>query len=204
MAYYKPMENTENISANLSLSAQEYYDAIVSRDADLDGKFFVAVKTTRIYCRPICPAPKPKFENCEFTTSAAWAEVNGFRPCKRCRPETLPGSPAWSGTLSTVSRALKLIEGGALNKGSVDDLAGRLGIGERHLRRLFKKHLGVSPKKLAGDKRLYLAKTLLADDDMSIAEVALAAGFSSIRRFNDAFKECFNESPTDYKNKIKD
>jgi AraC family transcriptional regulator, regulatory protein of adaptative response / DNA-3-methyladenine glycosylase II len=185
----------------MNLDLDICYDAIVNRDATFDGKIFVTVKTTQIYCRPVCPAPKPKKENCQFVASATLAEMLGYRPCKRCRPESLPGSPAWSGTLASVSRALKLIEDGALDKGSVGDMANKLGIGERHLRRLFKKHLGTSPTRAAGQNRLYLVKSLLSDQRLSIQDAALGAGFKSVRRFNTAFRQAFGITPGQYRTK---
>jgi AraC family transcriptional regulator of adaptative response / DNA-3-methyladenine glycosylase II len=119
------------------------WQAIYSRDRRFDGRFFAGVRTTRIYCRPICPVPLRKPENVQWFASAASAEAAGFRPCKRCRPHTSPGTPAWSGTSSVVSRALKLIFSGGLDSEDVEGLAGHVGLGARHLRRLFGQHLGV-------------------------------------------------------------
>ena len=121
------------------------YRAVKARDARHDGRFFTCVRTTGIYCRPICPARPPKLENCLFVPTAAAAQEAGFRPCLRCRPESSPDLDAWRGTSATVSRALKLIEGGALDEGDVASLAERLEIGERHLRRLFQQHIGAAP-----------------------------------------------------------
>ena len=172
------------------------YDALKSRDARFDGRFYVGVKTTGIYCRPVCPARTPKRENITFYPCAAAAEEAGFRPCLRCRPETSPGTPAWLGSPATVSRALRLIEGGALDNGSVEELAGKLGVGGRHLRRLFLKHLGATPVAVAQTRRLHSAKRLLHDTDLAITAVAFQAGFGSLRRFNAAFQEAYRLSPT--------
>jgi AraC family transcriptional regulator of adaptative response / DNA-3-methyladenine glycosylase II len=132
------------------LSSRDYrYDAFRRRDVRFDGRFFVGVRTTGIYCRPICPAPSPKPENVRFFSCAAAAEEAGFRPCLRCRPDAAPGSPAWDGTSAVVSRALRLIAEGALIDGQVDGLADRLGLTARHLRRLFDRHLGASPLSVA-------------------------------------------------------
>ncbi|MFN7674179.1 MAG: bifunctional transcriptional activator/DNA repair enzyme AdaA, partial [bacterium] len=141
-----------------------------------------------IYCRPVCPARLPKRENVVFYASAAVAQEAGFRPCLRCRPETSPDTPAWRGTSSSVGRALRLIEEGALDRGNVEQMASRLGLGDRQLRRLFLKHVGASPVSVALTRRLLLAKQLLHETDLNITQVALASGFGSIRRFNEAFQ----------------
>ena len=172
------------------------YKALVSRDARFDGRFFVGVTSTGVYCRSICPASKPKQKNCEFFRTAAEAEVHGFRPCKRCRPEAAPSSPAWSGTSATVRRALRLIAGGALDEGSVETLSDTLGVTARHLRRLFEKHLGAAPLVMASTKRLHLARQLLEQTQMSVLEVAISAGFGSLRRFNAAFKTAYGIPPS--------
>jgi AraC family transcriptional regulator, regulatory protein of adaptative response / DNA-3-methyladenine glycosylase II len=171
------------------------YRALLTRDARFDGHFFTAVRTTGIYCRPICPARPPKLEHIVFMPSAAAAEEAGFRPCLRCRPETSPDLAAWHGTSSTVSRAMALIAGGALNDDSVDGLAGRLGVGERQLRRLFRKHLGASPRAVARTRRVLFAKQLITETTLPMAEVALAAGFGSVRRFNDVFRTLYGRPP---------
>src|SRR5581483_12468036 len=132
--------------------------AFVSRDPRFDGRIFCGVKTTGVYCRPVCPARTPRAENVVFFASAAAAQEAGFRPCLRCRPEASPDLGAWRGTSSTVGRALALIEGGALDGGDVDGLAGRLGVGERQLRRLFRQHLGAAPITVAQTRRVLLAK----------------------------------------------
>ncbi len=167
------------------------WKAVVSRDARFDGSFFTGVTTTGIYCRPICPARTPKRDHVRFFACAAAAEQAGFRPCRRCRPETAPGSPAWVGTASTVARALRLIDEGALDERGVDALAARLGVGDRHLRRLFDEHVGASPLAVAGTRRVHFARLLLDASTMSITEIVHASGFASVRRFQTAFRDTF-------------
>ena len=171
------------------------YRALSTRDARFDGRLFVGVKTTGIYCRPICPARTPKRENVRFFPSAAGAQEAGFRPCLRCRPETSPDLAAWRGTSNTVSRALSLIEAGALDEGDVEALADRLGVGERQLRRLFRQHLGASPIAVAQTRRVLLAKQLIHQTRLPMAEVAMAAGFGSVRRFNETFQQLYDRPP---------
>src|SRR5438046_1365144 len=161
------------------------YRAASSRDARFDGRFFTAVKTTGIYCRPICPARTPRSENVTFYPSAAAAQEAGFRPCLRCRPETAPDLGAWRGTSNTVSRALALIELGALDEARVDGLATRLGVGERQLRRLFHQHLGASPIAVAQTRRVLLAKQLIHESSLPLRDIASTATFGSLRRFNE-------------------
>ena len=172
------------------------YRAVVTRDVRFDGRFFGCVKTTGIYCRPVCPARTPKRGNMTFVATAAAAEEAGFRACLRCRPETAPDLGAWRGTSNTVSRALALIEAGALDEADVDALAGRLGVGERQLRRLFRQHLGVAPVSVAQTRRVLLAKALLHETDLTMAEVAHAAGFGSVRRFNETFQTLYDRPPS--------
>jgi AraC family transcriptional regulator of adaptative response / DNA-3-methyladenine glycosylase II len=171
------------------------YRAISTRDARFDGRLFVGVKTTGIYCRPICPARTPRFENVSFYPSAAAAQEVGFRPCLRCRPETSPDLAFWRGTSNTVSRALALIEAGGLDEADVEGLANRLGVGARQLRRLFRQHVGASPIAVAQTRRVLLAKQLIHETSLPMAEVALAAGFNSVRRFNEAFLQLFGRAP---------
>jgi AraC family transcriptional regulator of adaptative response / DNA-3-methyladenine glycosylase II len=180
----------------MHLDREACYRALLTRDARFDGQFFIAVRTTGIYCRPICPARAPKLEHIEFMPSAAAAQAAGYRSCLRCRPETSPQLAAWHGTYSTVSRAMALIAAGALNGEAVDRLAGRLGIGERQLRRLFRKHLGASPNAVAQTGRVLFAKQLISDTTLSMTEVALAAGFGSVRRFNDTFQKLYGRPPS--------
>src|SRR5215471_9933902 len=165
--------------------------ARLARDPAFDGIFFTGVRTTRIYCRPVCPVRPARSENVVFFPSAAAAERAGFRPCLRCRPETAPGSPAWSGTRSTVGRAMRLIEAGFLDRASVADLAERLGIGPRHLLRLFLRHAGATPSEVAATRRIQAAKRLIDGTRRPLAEIAFAAGFGSVRRFNDAFRTTY-------------
>jgi AraC family transcriptional regulator of adaptative response / DNA-3-methyladenine glycosylase II len=171
--------------------------ARVRRDAAFDGLFFTGVRTTRIYCRPVCPVKPALSRNVRFFPSAAAAERAGFRPCLRCRPETAPFSPAWNGSRTTVARALRLIAEGALDGASVDALAARLGVGARHLCRLFRRHLGATPSEIARTVRVQRAKRLLDETDLPLTEVALCAGFGSLRRFNAVFAETYRRSPSD-------
>ncbi len=173
------------------------YRAVLARDARYDGRFFTCVKTTGIYCRPICPARPPKLENCRFVRTAAAAQEAGFRPCLRCRPESSPDLDAWRGTSATVSRALKLIEGGALDEGDIAALAARLEIGERQLRRLFRRHLGAAPITVAQTRRVLLAKQLIHQTDLGMTDVALASGFGSLRRFNETFRHLYQRPPSE-------
>ncbi len=179
-----------------TLDQEACYRAVLTRDARFDGRFFGCVKTTEIYCRPVCPARTPKRENMVFVLSAAAAEEAGFRACLRCRPETAPDMGAWRGTSNTVSRALAMIEAGALDGADVDALAGRLGVGERQLRRLFRQHLGAAPVSVAQTRRVLLAKALIQETDLSMAQVALAAGFGSVRRFNETFQALYGRAPS--------
>jgi AraC family transcriptional regulator of adaptative response / DNA-3-methyladenine glycosylase II len=169
--------------------------ARLARDPRFDGKFFIGVRTTGIYCRPICPAPSPKEQNVSYYPSAAAAAEAGLRPCLRCRPECSPGTPAWLGSPVTVSRALRLISEGAMEDAGVDALAERLGIGSRHLRRLFLEHLGATPVAVAQTRRLLAAKKLIDETALPLTEIAIASGFGSIRRFNAAFRATWDRSP---------
>src|SRR5712672_779303 len=180
------------------LDRRTYYRAFETHDARFDGRVFVGVTSTGIYCRPICPARTPKFENCNFFGSAAAAQDAGFRPCLRCRPETAPDLASWRGTSNTVSRALALIAEGALDgpENSVEKLAARLGLGERQLRRLFLQHLGASPVSVAQTRRVLFAKQLIHETRMPMTEIAIAAGFSSVRRFNETFLGLFHRPPS--------
>ncbi len=181
-----------------TLDPEVCYRALSTRDPRFDGRIFVGVTSTGIYCRPVCPARTPKFENCTFHATAPAAQEAGFRPCLRCRPETAPQLGAWRGTSNTVSRGLALIAEGALDgdDASVDALAERLGVGERQLRRLFKEHLGASPIAVAQTRRVLFAKQLIHDTRMPMAEIALASGFGSVRRFNETFQALFRRPPS--------
>ena len=173
-----------------------YFDALQTRDHRFDGKFFVGVRTTGIYCRPICPA-KPRRENVVFFSSPQAAEREGYRPCMRCRPEAAPLSPAWIGTSAVVQRAVKVLHTQETLEFDENTFAEQFGVTARHLRRLFVAEIGKTPKQLAQDHRLNLARTLLTETRLPVMEVAFAAGFSSIRRFNDAFKQRFKQAPSE-------
>ena len=185
----------------MRLDHQQCYDALRSRDARFDGRFFVGVRTTGIYCRPICPSRTPLSRNVDFYAHPAAAEDAGLRPCRRCRPETAPGSSDWAGAAAIVERALRLIDEGALDSaeggGSVDDLAARLLVGGRHLRRLFAEHVGAPPDAVARSRRAHLAKRLLVETDLRVADVAFAAGFGSVRQCNDVVRTTFHATPTE-------
>jgi AraC family transcriptional regulator, regulatory protein of adaptative response / DNA-3-methyladenine glycosylase II len=170
--------------------------ARLSRDARFDGKFFIGVLGSRVYCRCICPAPTAKEKNVRYFASAAAAAEAGFRPCLRCRPESSPGTPAWSGTSNTVSRALRLIAEGGLEEGGMETLAARLGVGSRHLRRLFLKHLGATPSAVAHTRRLHFAKKLIDETRLPMSQIALASGFGCVRRFNAAIRKTYRRTPT--------
>jgi AraC family transcriptional regulator of adaptative response / DNA-3-methyladenine glycosylase II len=173
-----------------------------NRDPAYDGKFFTAVKTTGIYCRPVCTARPSLTKNVSYHPSAAACEDAGYRPCLRCRPESAPFSPAWNGTKTTVARALKLIDQGVLDHMEIEAFAAKLGIGARHLNRLFTQHLGSSPSRVAKTRRVQKAKKLLTETDMSMTDIAYASGFSSLRRFNTVFKESYKMPPTAIRRKI--
>jgi AraC family transcriptional regulator of adaptative response/methylated-DNA-[protein]-cysteine methyltransferase len=173
--------------------------ARLARDSDFDGLFFTGVRTTRVYCRPVCPVRPERSANVVFFGSAAAAERAGFRPCLRCRPETARGSPAWSGTATTVARGMRLIEQGFLNEASVAELADRLGVGPRHLLRLFVRHTGATPTEVAATRRVQKAKRLIDETEMPMSEIAFAAGFRSLRRFNDAFRATYGRPPSSFR-----
>lgn len=175
--------------------ASEFEQARLARDPRYDGRFFVGVLTTGIYCRPICPANLPKAENIRFFDSALNAQQAGLRPCLRCRPESAPGSSAWRGTEAVVGRAQRLIEQGDWHQQGASQLATRLGVTDRHLRRLFVQHLGVTPVQYANHHRLMLARRLLVQTTLPVADVAVLAGFGSQRRFHEAFQQAFNSTP---------
>ena len=178
------------------LDFRECERARINRDSRYDGHFFTGVRTTGIYCRPVCPVRPAQARNVSFYPSAAAAQAAGFRPCLRCRPEAAPFSPAWKGSRTTVERALRLINGGALDGSGVEILADRLGIGTRHLSRLFQKHFGASPIQVAKTARVQRAKRLLDETDLSMAQIAMRAGFGSLRRFNAVFAEVYGRPPT--------
>lgn len=170
--------------------------ARVRRDRRFDGLFFSGVRTTGIYCRPVCPVRPAHGRNVTFFGSAAAAEAAGFRPCLRCRPEAAPFSPAWQGSRATVHRAVRLIHAGALDRAGVEHLADRLGVGTRHLDRLFSRHVGASPLQVARTCRVQRAKRLLDQTDLPMQEIAFRAGFTSLRRFNTVFAEVYGRPPS--------
>jgi AraC family transcriptional regulator of adaptative response / DNA-3-methyladenine glycosylase II len=170
--------------------------ARLSRDPRFDGKFFIGVIGSGVYCRSICPAPTAKEKNIRYFPSASAAAEAGFRPCLRCRPESSPGTPAWLGTSVTVSRALRLIGESGLEDGGVEVLAKRLGVGARHLRRLFLRHLGATPIAVAQTRRLHFAKKLIDETSLPMNQIALASGFGSVRRFNDGIRRVYHRTPT--------
>ena len=180
----------------MNLDWQVCSRARLSRDARFDGKFFIAVLSTRIYCRPICPARTCNESNVRYYPSAAAAAEAGFRPCFRCRPESSPGTPAWLGTSNTVSRALRLIGESGLEDGGVEVLAERLGVGSRHLRRLFLRHLGATPMAVAQTRRLHFAKKLIDETRLPMGQIAIASGFGCVRRFNAGIRKVYHRTPT--------
>ena len=182
-------------SPSLSLDRRALDRARATRDPRFDGLFFIAVTSTGIYCRPVCPAPAPKSQNIRYYMSAAAAAAAGFRPCLRCRPEAAPGSPLHRARSELVAAALRMIEQGALDETSLPELARRIGVGERHLRRLFAEELGASPLDVAATRRLLFAKKLLTETALPITAIAPAAGYASLRRFNAAFLATYGKPP---------
>lgn len=181
------------------LDISECEQAWLARDPEFDGRFFIGVRTTGVYCRCVCPVRLPYRRNVEFLPSAAAAELAGYRPCLRCRPESAPFCPAWRGSAAIVERAARLIrDEGALDKSNttIDALAERVGIGGRHLSRLFQKHLGASPMQMAKTARIQRAKQLLTETDLPITDIAMQSGFGSLRRFNAVFQEVYKRPPT--------
>jgi AraC family transcriptional regulator of adaptative response / DNA-3-methyladenine glycosylase II len=173
------------------------YRAVESRDARFDGWFITAVKTTGIYCRPSCPTPvRPKRENVQFYPTAAAAQLAGFRACKRCRPDASPGSPEWNVRGDLVGRAMRLIAEGTVDRDGVEGLARRLAVGPRHLHRLLLGELGAGPLAIARAQRAQTARTLIETTDLPFTDVAFAAGFDSVRQFNDTVRDVFALSPT--------
>ena len=171
--------------------------ARLTRDARFDGRFFIGVRSTRIYCRPICPVRAAKEQNVTYFLTAAAAAEAGYRPCMRCRPESSPGTPAWSGTSATVGRALRLISEGGVEDDGIEKLAARLGIGSRQLRRLFLQHLGATPSAVIKTRRLHFAKKLIDETVLPFRQIADASGFGSVRRFNSAFRKTYGRTPTE-------
>ena len=196
----RPLGCVEHATEVGLLDEAECERARVARDPAYDGRFFTGCRTTGIYCRPVCPVRPAHPRNVRFFPSAAAAEAAGFRPCLRCRPETAPFCPAWLGSRATVERAARLIadEGALDGEGAtVEMLAARVGVGPRHLARLFAKHLGATPSQVAKTARIQRAKRLLDQTDRPMTEIALLAGFRSLRRFNAVFTEVYDRSPTE-------
>ncbi|MFV0476326.1 MAG: AlkA N-terminal domain-containing protein [Parahaliea sp.] len=185
------------ITRNASLPDQEICRrARLSRDPRFDGEFFLGVRSTGIYCRPICPARAAAEKNVIYFRYASQAAEAGFRPCLRCRPEAAPGSPAWAGSETSLQRAIMLINAGALNDGSIETLADRLGLGARYLRKLFQRELGISPIAMAQHQRLLFARQLLAESSLGMTDIAFAAGYGSVRRFNSAIAAAYGKPPS--------
>jgi len=179
----------------MTLDPQTCYRALKARDARFDGRFFVAVSSTRIYCRPVCTVKPPKRENCRFYPSAAASEAAGYRPCLRCRPELAPGNSSVDASSRLAQAAASLMEDRALDEAGLDSIAAQLGISDRHLRRAFGTEFGVSPVQFGQTQRLLLAKRLLTDTALPLTEVAFASGFGSVRRFNALFKQRYRLQP---------
>lgn len=173
--------------------------ARLRRDAHYDGVFFIGVKTTKIYCRPVCRVKQPQTRNIQFYATAAAAEAAGFRPCLRCRPEAAPFCPAWNGTRTTVARALRLIDEGELDHSDIESFAMRLGVTPRHLNRLFRQHLDTTPTQVAKTRRVQRAKMLLENNELSISVIARMAGFSHARRMNAAFNALYGRPPSAFR-----
>ena len=194
-------ENGERVSIRhgyndtMTLDSETCYRALRARDTRFDGRFFVAVSSTRIYCRPVCTVKPPRLENCLFYPSAAAAEVAGYRPCLRCRPELAPGNASVDATIRVAQAAASLIEDRTLNSEGLMAVASCLGITDRHLRRAFGAEFGVSPVEFAQTQRLLLAKRLLTDTSLPVTDVAFASGFGSLRRFNALFKQRYRLQP---------
>ncbi len=179
-----------------SLDPERCYRAVAGRDARFDGWFFTAVHTTGIYCRPSCPARTPLARNVSFFTTAAAAQGAGFRACRRCRPDAAPGSPEWDVRADVVARAMRLIADGEVERAGVPGLAARLGYSERQLHRQLVGELGVGALALARAQRAQTARLLIETTDLPMADIAFAAGFASIRQFNDTVREVFATTPT--------
>jgi AraC family transcriptional regulator of adaptative response / DNA-3-methyladenine glycosylase II len=180
----------------MTLDFDTCYRAVVARDPRFDGRFFTGVTSTGIYCRPVCPARTPARRNMRFFPHAGAAEAAGFRACRRCRPESSPGSPDWNARADLAARAVRLIADGYADEHGISGLAQRLTVTERHLRRLLLAELGTTPIALARTTRLQTARRLLAETDMPVTEVAFASGFASVRQFNASFREAYGRPPT--------
>jgi AraC family transcriptional regulator of adaptative response / DNA-3-methyladenine glycosylase II len=188
----------------VTLDVDSCYRAFRARDARFDGRFFVGVSSTGIYCRPICPVVPPKRAHVRFYPTACEAERAGLRPCKRCRPESAPGTPAWQGSAITVGRALRMIEAGELDGLGLDDFAERLGVGPRQLRRLFVAHLGVPPLELARARRTHAARRLIDESALPMSRIAGQVGFKSLRQFNAAIRDAYGRSPSELRSRAEE
>src|SRR6476620_690243 len=185
------------MTSAMHLDAESCYRAVKSRDRRFDGVFFIAVRTTGIYCRPSCPARTPAYENVTFHPTAAAAQSAGYRACKRCLPDATPGSPDWDVAADVAGRAMRLIADGVVDRDGVEGLAARVGYTPRHLTRLLSAELGAGPLALARARRAQTARVLIETTAMTYADIAFAAGFSSVRQFNDTIREVYASSPTD-------
>jgi AraC family transcriptional regulator, regulatory protein of adaptative response / DNA-3-methyladenine glycosylase II len=185
----------------VDLDADHCYEAVRARDRRFDGAFFTAVTTTGVYCRPVCPSRLPRRRNVRFFAHAAAAEGAGFRPCRRCRPESAPATPTWLHGDDVLRRALGLIDDGVLDGGSVVDLARRLHMADRNLRRIFAEQLGTNPVAVARTRRAHLARRLLDETSLPVTDVAFAAGFGSVRQFNDVMRVTYGAAPTDLRHR---
>ena len=181
----------------MHLDAESCYRAVKSRDRRFDGVFFIAVRTTGIYCRPSCPARTPAYENVTFHPTSAAAQAAGYRACKRCLPDATPGSPDWDVAADVAGRAMRLIADGVVDRDGVEGLAARIGYTSRHLTRILTQELGAGPLALARAKRAQTARVLLETTELGAADVAFAAGFSSVRQFNDTVREVYASTPTE-------
>src|SRR4051812_37329921 len=184
------------MTSPMHLDPESCYRAVKSRDRRFDGVFFIAVRTTGIYCRPSCPARTPAYENVTFHPTSAAAQAAGFRACKRCLPDATPGSPDWDVAADVAGRAMRLIADGVVDRDGVEGLAGRIGYTSRHLTRILTQELGAGPLALARAKRAQTARVLLETTELTHADIAFAAGFSSVRQFNDTVREVYATTPT--------
>jgi AraC family transcriptional regulator of adaptative response / DNA-3-methyladenine glycosylase II len=195
--FREPSARTTGSIDGVELDFDRCYRAVAGRDPRFDGWFVTAVTSTGIYCRPSCPAITPKRQNVRFYPSAAAAQRNGFRACRRCRPDAAPGSPEWDIRADVVGRAMRLIGDGVVDREGVPGLARRLGYTERHLHRMLRAELGAGPLALARAQRAQTARILIETTDLGLAEIAFAAGFGSVRQFNDTVREVYAAAPSD-------
>src|SRR3954471_9525285 len=180
----------------MALDEDRCYRAVLGRDRRFDGVFYTAVKTTGIYCRPSCPAVTPQRKNARFFVTAAAAQAEGFRACRRCRPDLTPGSPEWDVEADVAGRAMRMIADGVVERDGVAGLASRAGYSERHLNRILVAQLGAGPLALARAHRAHTARTLIETTEMGFADVAFASGFASVRQFNATIQEIYAATPT--------